>query len=55
MDDNPYDSPREAGYDTPEQQAWRSWVRDRIALVVPAVLVCAALLGSELLYLWMFM
>jgi hypothetical protein len=50
---NPYDSPREAGYDTPDQQAWRAWVRDRIALIVTAALIQAALMVSALLYAWL--
>jgi hypothetical protein len=51
MDRNPYESPREAGYETPEQQSWRLWARDRIALIAAAVLICIAIFGSELFYL----
>jgi hypothetical protein len=53
MDDNPYESPRETGYCTPEDDAWKSWLRDRIALVITAVLFQIAFLGGSFLWAWL--
>jgi len=32
MDENPYQSPREHGYVTPEYLAWWPWLMDRLTL-----------------------
>jgi hypothetical protein len=32
VDKNPYSSPREHGYVTPEHQAWWAWLKDRLLL-----------------------
>jgi hypothetical protein len=33
MRENPYESPREVGYESPACQAWRQWLWDRLTLL----------------------
>lgn len=39
MTENPYESPQEAGHVSPATEAWKRWLKDRIALVVCGFLV----------------
>jgi hypothetical protein len=50
---NPYESPREAGYRPAVDERLRDWIRDRIALVVTAIIIQTILLGGIFLYAWL--
>jgi len=43
---NPYESPQEVGYFTQEYEAWKRWLRDRIALVICGLIVSVILIGG---------
>jgi len=53
MDVNPYESPRVVGYRPPEAVVHDAKLRDRIALLVCAATIYAAIMAASLFVAWL--